>query len=177
MPAPAPSQRTHCLVRSSASSAFSSYSTGAYGRKGKGAAKRGRAEKDERPSISSGRSSSVSPCRTSIASMTPSTRGLAALREHQSAFIISTSGLMGDVPLTRSRSDLFSQRRSGTKAPSPQGWMNDLGYDIRARSSFKSFSTLHLGVEEENHIQRAIRRSGASRSIGTPALGTPKHGP
>ncbi len=59
-----------------------------------------------------------------MASMTPNTMGLGALCEHQSEFVISTSGLMGDLTLTRPRSAL-SQRRSGAKTPSSQGSIND----------------------------------------------------
>ena len=119
------------------------YSSGAHGRKGKGAARRGRGHKDKRPSVSSRRSSSVNSRRSSVASMTPSAKGLAALREHQSESVISTSGLMGGVPLTRSRSDA-SRRSFGAQTPISEGDYegSGLGHESQSRpSSLKSFGT------------------------------------
>ena len=119
------------------------YSSGTHGRKGKGAARRGRGHKDKRPSVSSRRSSSVNSRRSSVASMTPSAKGLAALREHQSESVISTSGLMSSVPLTRSRSDA-SRRSFGAQSPISEGDYEGsaLGHESQSRpSSLKSFGT------------------------------------
>jgi hypothetical protein len=127
----------------SSASSQRNYSSGTHGRKGKGAARRGRGHKDKRPSVSSRRSSSVNSRRSSVASMTPSAKGLAALREHQSESLISTSGLIGGVPLTRSRSDA-SRRSFGAQTPISEGEYegSGLGHESQGRpSSLKSFGT------------------------------------
>ena len=127
----------------SSASSQRNFSSGTHGRKGKGAARRGRGHKDKRPSVSSRRSSSVNSRRSSVASMTPSAKGLAALREHQSEAIISTSGLISGVPLTRSRSDA-SRRSFGAQSPISEGEYegSGLGHESQSRpSSLKSFGT------------------------------------
>jgi len=127
----------------SSASSQRNFSSGTHGRKGKGAARRGRGHKDKRPSVSSRRSSSVNSRRSSVASMTPSAKGLAALREHQSESVISASGLMGGMPLTRSRSDA-SRRSFGAQTPISEGEYegSGLGHESQSRpSSLKSFGT------------------------------------
>ena len=127
----------------SSASSQRNFSSGTHGRKGKGAARRGRGHKDKRPSVSSRRSSSVNSRRSSVASMTPSIKGLAALRERQSESIISASGLVGGVPLARSRSDA-SRRSFGAQTPISEGEYegSGLGHESRTRpSSLKSFGT------------------------------------
>jgi len=137
----------------SAASSQRNYSSGAHGRKVKGNSRRGRGHKDKRPSVSSRRSSSVNSRRSSVASMTPSAKGLAALREHQSESVISTSGLMGGVPLTRSRSDA-SRRSFSAQDPISEGEYegSGLGHESQSRpSSLKSLGT------------PALRRGGRKR--------------
>ena len=124
-------------------------------------------DKDKRPSISSRRSSSVSYCRISKRrEHDHSTIGLITLREHRSDLVISTPGLMGDLPLTRSCSGL-SQRRCGAKTPSSQGRTNDLGWDIRARVNQVASSRLvpaprRGGRKRHSKIAQRVQLSGAN---------------
>jgi hypothetical protein len=86
--------------------------------------------------------------------MTPSVKGLAALREHHSEAVISAPGLMGGVPLTRSRSDA-SRRSLSAQTPISEGEYegSGLGHDL---SQSRPSSLRSIGAP-------ASRRGGTNR--------------
>ena len=163
-PTPAPSQQARCLVRShrlrhlllAVNVTLVLEHMG-----GRVRALRGRGHKDKQYSVSSQRSSSLNSRRSSVASMTPSINGLAALRERQSESIISASGLVGGVPLARSRSDA-PRRNFGAQTPISEGEYEGSGLGHRAapgRAASNRLVHLRLGGEEESATQRAAHAS------------------
>jgi hypothetical protein len=154
----------------SSSSSQRNFNSGTHGRKGKVAPRRGRGHKEKRPSVSSRRSSSVNSRnsrRSSVASMTPSAKGLAALREHQSESVISPPGPMGGVPLARTRSDA-SRCSFGAQTTISEGEYEGSGLGHESQSRPSSLKSLGTPAPRRGGRKRHSKSSSASSADQVP---------